>query len=263
MPCIATSDLVNLALGHGSTDAVLHADACARCRERVDRLRLAASAVRTGTIRGPAPTGNCLTDGEIADLVDGVDTHRSASAGHVAACAHCSARLAAVSRLLSDGGVIAELSRLAAAENVPTANRRRGYRIAGVAATLAAAGLSAVLFTRPGAPPVPIEANVEVLRESAITSTVAPRILGPAGTAGVTDSMRWTSVPYADRYRIRVFDREATLVWETETRDTVVPLPVVLTERRAGTYLWNVQARTSWDRWVDSEWVDLTIGGPR
>lgn len=72
------------------------------------------------------------------------------------------------------------------------------------------------------------------------------------------DSLRWTSVPYADRYQVLVFDREGSLVWEPQTTDTTAALPARLAAA-PGTHLWKVEARTGWDRWVASEWARFTV----
>jgi len=125
---------------------------------------------------------------------------------------------------------------------------------------LAALAVAAALLG-PAADPGPVTAAGEASRhrESAITTTLAPRIAGPIGPATLADSLRWTSVPHADRYQVSVFDREGTLAWESQTRDTSLPLPARL-RRAASMYLWKVEARTGWDRWVVSEWEQFTIG---
>jgi hypothetical protein len=67
-------------------------------------------------------------------------------------------------------------------------------------------------------------------------------------------------VPYADRYEIRVFDRSGDLVWSVVSTDTSEAIPVHLQEGPRSKYLGKVEARTGWDRWVASEWTELTIG---
>ena len=127
----------------------------------------------------------------------------------------------------------------------------------GLAALAAAAALlGPAADLRPAT--VPGEASRH--RESAITTTLAPQIAGPIGPATLADSLRWTSVPHADRYQVSVFDREGTLVWESQTRDTSLRLPARLRRAAASLYLWKVEARTGWDRWVASEWEQFTIG---
>ena len=66
-------------------------------------------------------------------------------------------------------------------------------------------------------------------------------------------------VPRADMYRVTVWDRSGTVVWDGETRDTVLPLPPALTRVDRGAWLWVVDARTGWDRWVSSELHEFTI----
>jgi hypothetical protein len=108
--------------------------------------------------------------------------------------------------------------------------------------------------------PIAVTSETSRHRETAITTTVAPRIAGPIGRATTADSLRWTSVPHADRYQVLVFDREGTLIWQPHTGDTILPVPARLRRVGATTYIWKVEARTGWDRWVASEWEQFTIG---
>ena len=90
-----------------------------------------------------------------------------------------------------------------------------------------------------------------------MTTTVAPSLIAPLG-AMAADTFRWTSVPRADRYRLTVFDREGRTVWEVEGTDTAVARPDPLPRQRGTAYLWKVEARTGWDRWVASELVEFS-----
>jgi hypothetical protein len=147
-------------------------------------------------------------------------------------------------------------------ERLDGASPRRPRRLHfGAAAALAAAVLAGVLL-RPDGVPVPSALHENASpphRESAITTTIAPRILGPVGPAAAADSLVWTRVPNADRYRIRVFERDGTLAWDDHTRDTSVAIPRHLGGATANAYLWKVEARTGWDRWVGSQWQELEI----
>jgi hypothetical protein len=243
-----------------------HMRTCDACRTELMRLRQSAAALRARAVAGPRPLTRCLSDDEISVLAENGRTedghHPDAAAlDHLAACARCCQRLAAVTRLLKDERVAAELLRLEAAAGT-SAHGRFGLATTVAAATLAAAVL-AMVFVLPriaSTPAYRTAAPVTDHRESAITTTVAPRIVGPFGIAAASDSLRWTSVPHADRYAVRMFDREGTLVWNPETSDTVLAIPPHNIHNGVTTYLWKVEARTSWDRWVASEWADLTIG---
>ena len=72
-------------------------------------------------------------------------------------------------------------------------------------------------------------------------------------------SSPWTSVPRADRYRLTVFDRDGTVVWEAEGSDTAVALPRSILDGRGTALLWKVEARTGWDRWVASELIEFSV----
>jgi hypothetical protein len=93
-----------------------------------------------------------------------------------------------------------------------------------------------------------------VHRSGTITTTPPPSLAVP-----IADSVRWTSVPLADRYRVTVYDDAGTLLLDTSTPDTAVALPVGLPPGPAR-YWSRVEARTGWDRWVESEWASFTVG---
>jgi hypothetical protein len=102
-----------------------------------------------------------------------------------------------------------------------------------------------------------------VYRDQAVTTTAAPRLIAPIGVVPAIDSLRWTSVPHADRYRVTVFDRDGNTAHEAQTADTTLALPPPLAFARGQLYLWKVEARTGWDRWVGSELVEFTVSSPQ
>jgi hypothetical protein len=57
------------------------------------------------------------------------------------------------------------------------------------------------------------------------------------------------------------------VAWSGETRDTVLALPAALARSGQEYLLWDVKARTGWDRWVMSDLVEITLrptgGRPR
>jgi hypothetical protein len=265
MSCPAPVDLVERAFG-GPVPAedhpgAAHVSECAFCLGRVRVLRETASAFRWDAWTDVAPPTECLSDGDIAAVAEGIGgEERGRWLAHLAACDACRGRLAGLRRLLRDVAVAAELERLEGASADAPARRLRRPHLA-AAAALAAAVVGGVLL-RPGAVPAPsalYEESGTPHREAAITTTVAPRILGPVGPASAAESLVWTRVPHADRYRIRVFDREGTLAWDAHTSDTTLAIPAHLRGDTANAYLWKVEARTGWDRWVASEWRDLVI----
>lgn len=92
-------------------------------------------------------------------------------------------------------------------------------------------------------------------RAGTLTTTPPPSLAVP-----IADSVRWTSVPLADRYRVIVYDAAGTVLLDASTRDTAVGLPAGLGRAGPATYWSRVEARTGWDRWVQSEWASFTVG---
>ena len=52
------------------------------------------------------------------------------------------------------------------------------------------------------------------------------------------------------------------MVWEVETRDTLITPPDGTEFERDARYIWTVAARVGFDRWLSSELVDFTISEP-
>jgi hypothetical protein len=96
-------------------------------------------------------------------------------------------------------------------------------------------------------------------REPSLATTAAPYLIAPTGEAAAADTFRWSAVPHADRYRVTVFDRDGAVMWEAEASDTAVAPPRSLALAAGATFLWKVEARTGWDRWVASELVEFSV----
>jgi len=183
-----------------------------------------------------------LTVEDVAAYVDRGDAaeQRARVEAHLASCAECRSEVVTVARL-------ARAFR----------NRRRWT----VAAPLAAAAAVLLLVLAPWQRARDLDGPV--LRERAVTTTVAPRPLAPLGAVTVLGRLLWTSVPHADRYRVTVFDGGGSVVWETLTRDTLIAIPDTVALGVGVPYYWKVAARTSWDRWVVSDLTTFTLGAPR
>jgi hypothetical protein len=220
-----------------------------------------------------AETENCLDEMTVANVAEqGVDmTERPEVIAHLAACARCREQVASVASLLRDTSVAAEIGRLAVSRAVPVTRR---WRVAGAGAVVGAGAFTALAasvaimvansgdradVTRQVASVTPAETH----REQSMTTTVAPNLIAPIGAVAAADTFRWTSVPRADRYRLTVFDREGTAVWEAEGSDTAMGPPKSITGERGTAYLWKVEARTGWDRWVASELVEFSVAPTR
>lgn len=254
--CLADEDLVGIAMEADAPppEALQHLATCESCSTRLVRLLQAANAVSdaAGEHAANAP---CLSEMRIAELAQGDVTADAEAAAHLAACARCSGSLAGVIRLLPDDEVHAEAQRLDASSR---GAKRHGVARALVAGATLSAALLAGVMLRPGATPGSTSGDPVPHRERASAPMIVPRIVAPIGPRAATDSLRWTSVPFADRYQVLLFDREGTLAWEVQTSDTIVALPDRLHTRPA-TYLWKVEARTDWNRWVASEWEELSV----
>ena len=235
-----------------------HLRNCPACREEAAWLRGSMTSLRSRIPADSGVVGPHLGDDDIAALLDGIpDEGRAEWLRHLTACPECRHRVAAVSRLLRETPVASERRRLEA--GAPGQIRRVAIRIAGAAAVLVGAFAAGSLL-RQGPPATDGASSEQVHRDGIITTTVAPRLVAPSPGATTTDSLRWTAVPHADRYQVLVFDREGTLVWDPQTADTVIAVLPSLAQSPA-TYVWKVEARTGWDRWVASEWAQFSTTG--
>ena len=89
--------------------------------------------------------------------------------------------------------------------------------------------------------------------------TVSPRLFSPVGTVDSATVFVWSTVPGADRYGIRLFDGDGTLVWQHETADTVALLPSAIGLRSELTYFWKVEAQSGFDRRAASDLVEFSL----
>ena len=182
-----------------------------------------------------------LAADDAAAYVDGrlAAAERAAIDGHLAQCAECRLEVVDVTRV------------------VRAAPQRRPWTIV---APLVAAAAVLILFIAPrrthdSAPPL--------LREPAVTTTVAPTLSAPRGGVAVLRAMTWSSVPHADRYRVTLFDRDGSVTWRTQSADTTVLLPDTVRITRGVPYYWKVDARTELGRWVSSDLTSFTLDPPR
>jgi hypothetical protein len=176
-----------------------------------------------------------LEVGEIAAYVDGgiVGPARAEIETHLATCAQCRAEVAEV------GGVI---------RSMPGARRSPFWIPAAAAAAIVLVWAGSGVLREP--PPA-------VHRDTAVTMTPAPRLVAPVGTVDSLSTVVWSSVPTADRYRIRLFDPMGTVLWERETSDTSAVVPSTLSLRRGTPYYWKVESHAGFDRWAESELVEF------
>lgn len=195
-------------------------------------------------------TEDCLDEAALVALAWGGTDHRtSTNIDHVAGCEYCRRRLSDIVRLAHDPTIKHEIEALEPPRRITT---RRFTRRTLIFGTLAAAAAVAVLIS-----PFQSMKNRELRREAGNPSAVAPRIISSAELRSRNERLRWSSAPHADLYRVRIWNQNGDVVWSTETTDTLVSVPGVI--QSGVRYMWVVDARTAWDRWVSSDLVELQI----
>ena len=198
-------------------------------------------------------TERVLIEGYVAGRLGEAETEALES--HYLTCARCQneLRLALAIREalpeVREGGLHAP-----AEPGVSVISRR--FKVRTAAALAAAAVLAGLLLVRPSQldrEPAPAQ------RDEATGVEVAPSLRAPGGVVAAVESFQWSQVPGADLYRITVYDAEGTVVWEVETRDTVITPPDSTEFEPGARYIWKVAARVGFDRWLSSDLVDFTI----
>ena len=184
-----------------------------------------------------------LDPNEVVAYVDRVasPTARARIEAHLATCAECRAEVSDAARIIA---------------TVPPARRTRRR------ALVSAAGIAAMLlvFLWPRADRGPVN---QQHRELPVTTTIAPTILTPVGPVESAPKFAWSSVPHADRYGVRLFDSNGSVLWQRETTDTVLALPPSLNLREGRSYYWKIEAHTGFDRSTASELVEFSIKSSR
>jgi len=153
---------------------------------------------------------------------------------HLSGCAPCRAELGALAGLVRKPG------------------RRRLPAL--MPALAAAAALLLVVWAAQPRNPAP-----SITRDAAITATLAPTPLEPLGGVALVSSLRWHSVPGAQRYRLTLFSADGQPLWQVTAADTVAVLPDSVDLAPRATYYWQVKAETTYGRWVESELVEFTV----
>ncbi|HEV7593500.1 MAG TPA: hypothetical protein VGO33_00785 [Gemmatimonadaceae bacterium] len=217
-------------------------------------LRTQASAMRlvSSPIINASP--NCLDAELIAAIAErSLDlTLTPMVLGHLRECPRCCCSAASVARLLEASDIRSEVDRL---DKPPQrTERRRDIKRALVA--MAAAAALVVLVDRTSSS----RAINPLYREESVTGYAAPRLVAPLGAPVSIDDFGWTSVARADHYRITVFARDGSVVWEALTRDTVITPPDLVRRVPNDTVFWRVAAHVGWeDRWTSSDLGMLTV----
>ena len=212
--------------------------------EHLDRLR---GHFHTGEI--PIARPDCLDVEMISALADGTlaADARAQALAHMATCVYCRRAIASVAGALADGPVTHEIE-------VVEDRVSRSRRVVRIVIPLAAAATVLVLLWAP-------TENTDPIHRGGSQETV-PVPVGPVGAVADGSSFLWKAVAGADRYRVTLFDTRGDVLYETETLDTTMVLPDSARLIIGQLYLWKVEARTSWDRWTESELVQFTIARP-
>lgn len=252
----AHGDLLGYALDDPRTSAAIgaHVRDCEVCAAETARLRLSATALRQHGRKTAPETPECLDDDAVAALAAGdvPPAERPALEKHVVECPYCRHRIASVARALSDPDVAREVAAVDAGRR---GRRLRPWLLVPIAA--AAAGVVLMMSPRSTA-----DDSRLAHRAPGAAATAAPTL--PVGPVFAAETLRWATVPRADRYRVTLFDATGTVLYERELADTVVALPDSILLAPGRSYLWKVEARTGWNRWAGSKLVEFTIqGDPR
>jgi hypothetical protein len=195
------------------------------------------------------PESACLSEYELVAFADGqlADGERLALTPHLSSCRRCQHDVASLVRALNDPEIIR------------AARLDRSYltRLSAFLIPLAAAAAIVVAITLPRERRMSPPAIQH--REPAITPVAAPTIDGPVGAVSEVDALRWSAVPHADLYRVTLFDGDGNVLFEEEAAAPSAALPDSVKLLPAKQYLWQVQARIGFDRWVSSDLVEFRV----
>lgn len=195
-------------------------------------------------VRSHAITPECLGDELIAALADGsIDPAlRATVLPHVASCSRCRTAVASVVRALGEPAV---------ARAVAAAERTRKPNGLYLAVPLAAAAVLVLLLRSPA------PENGGGHRGG--NGALVPVPVSPLGRVAAARVLVWTSVGNADAYRVTLFDAAGRVVHEARATDTVATVPESVGLVAGRQYLWKVEARIGFDRWVPSGLVEFSI----
>jgi hypothetical protein len=132
---------------------------------------------------------------------------------------------------------------------------RRPAGVGTAAAAVAAILIGVLLVRSPYGEPSPH-------RDTVPETPALPGVDSPNGEVPAVEEFRWTPVPTADLYRVTLFDAAGEVIWQVDTRETHIAPADTVPLIRGALYLWQVDARVGWDRWVSSELVRFRVSGP-
>ena len=175
---------------------------------------------------------------------------------HYLACSRCQIELrlgAAIRGVLPEvrEALLDGARQPAAAKPLPGRRVRIGAVVGAVAAVLAG-----VLLVQ--------HADIESPRhrEAAPEAEISLRVETPLGEVVAPVEFRWTPLTAADLYQVTLYDAAGGVLWQMDTREPTVTLPRTVRLATDSLYLWQVNARVGWDRWVTSELARFTVSEP-
>lgn len=95
--------------------------------------------------------------------------------------------------------------------------------------------------------------DVGTHRDSPAAVVETPAALSPAGLVSSARRFEWGWIEEADHYRVTLFDSTGTAIWTDGASGTTALLPDTIRLVPSATYLWQVEARIGFDRWLASE----------
>jgi hypothetical protein len=217
-----------------------------------------------------APTPECIDIVRFGEELDGP------SLAHLESCTRCQAELALYRELQQEEStaeeaaagqwIAGELQRRfnsgSAANNVvPFRSKLSRAVYAAAAAIVLVVGAAYWMQLR--------EPSIDApLGDPGIYRSARLNVIAPIGDlAQAPNELRWTAVPKASRYHVRIMEVDATTVWSSDTTEAVVKLPpAVVAQFAPGKSLsWDVQAFRGNEVLASSETqiVRVTVTAPR
>ena len=225
-------------------------------------------------VRGP----ECPDDSHLAAFVDGrlPPEDHSRLGDHLADCDHCLRVVAFVTRnaesrhLAPAPGSLVMAARERRFERAPSGSARGPWRWAAAAALVAFAAV-AIWRLDPGAT-TERDSGFRSRPPSGLPSAMAPRapsrgpqVVFPAAGQTISPAgvdFRWTEIPTAVSYEVRVVTLDGDLVWETRVFETEATVPAEVQLDPGGPYLVRISALLAGGKTLDSRHVRFFVRSP-
>jgi hypothetical protein len=185
----------------------------------------------------PVVTDQHLAPNDFAAYLDGATTgdRRARIEAHLAQCPECREEMRDAGRII---------------RTLPGAHRRARPIVAAVAAVAALVLISVLPRAYPNL-------SKPQHRESPVTTTTAPTAVAPLGAVDSVEAFVWSAVPSADRYHLRVYDANGSVIWERTVSDTTLPATDLHVEPGRAFY-YQVQADVGFGRHVTSKFIEFS-----